>query len=334
MPVQQGGFMRRLAACLLALVITYGVYAQSTPPGVTMWLYRPAADNAGVPLTLFLDGRKLTNLGAGQFFGIQVPSGLHAFNWTAQAGARQVVIPIGADPQAYLEVNFRSGSPFLIINPLTADKAIIAMSGLRPVDENGVFDPGVIIPAQAIQGAAKTSAPAAAQESKPAGVPQQQKISAPPPAPVSPPPSQRIAQNDSQATKPEVSGFHFQTEQFVYIVCLDSIVGDRSLTKNNLEIEKNVKEQFWDRKKFRVSNTLNGADFVFFVMPDPNSQSANQIALALRPQDYLDYKSDLVELRNHAVYRGALGSGAVFARPTSVSKELVEQFHKDVLPKK
>jgi hypothetical protein len=110
------------------------------------------------------------NLAHGQFFGIHVSPGLHAFNWTNQAGARQVVVPVGEDPQAYLEVTFISSSPFLSINPLSADKAITAMSGVRPIDQNGVFDSSVIVPAHAIEAAVRAPSDESATNAKPAAV--------------------------------------------------------------------------------------------------------------------------------------------------------------------
>jgi hypothetical protein len=117
-----------------------------------------------------MDGHKLVNLAHGQFFGIHVSPGLHAFNWTNQAGARQVVVPVGDDPQAYLEVTFISSSPFLSINPLSAEKAITAMNGVRPIDQNGVFDSGVIVPVHAIQEAVQAPSADSATNAKPAAV--------------------------------------------------------------------------------------------------------------------------------------------------------------------
>src|SRR2546425_8789978 len=93
-------FVRALFVCILIFIMSYSAFAQSTLPRATVWLYRPDTDNSNLPLTLHMDGRKLTTLGMGQFFGIQVSSGLHAFSWTTAPGAQQVVIPIGPDPQA------------------------------------------------------------------------------------------------------------------------------------------------------------------------------------------------------------------------------------------
>ena len=172
--------VRALFACALVTVMSCGLPAQNTAPQVTVWLYRPIVDNLSSAGPLYMDGRKVLNLDHGRFFGIQVSPGLHAFNWTNQPGARHVVVPVGPDPQAYFEVTFISGSPFLSINPLSVDKAMQTMIGMRPVDPNGVFDSGVIVPAQALQAAVKAPGAHSANNAKPAtvSVPAQQNVAA------------------------------------------------------------------------------------------------------------------------------------------------------------
>lgn len=172
--------VRTLFACALVTVMSCGLPAQNTAPQVTVWLYRPDVDNLSSALPLYLDGRRLLNFDHGRFFGIQVSPGLHAFNWTNQPGARHVVVPVGTDPQAYFEVTFISGSPYLSINPLTVDKAMQAMIGMRPIDPNGVFDSAVIVPAQALQAAVKAAGPDSANNAKPApvSVPARQNVAA------------------------------------------------------------------------------------------------------------------------------------------------------------
>jgi hypothetical protein len=178
--------VRALFASVLVTVMSCSLLAQNTASQVTVWLYRPNVDNLSSAVPLYLDGRKLLNLDHGRFFGIQLSPGLHAFNWTNQPGARHVVVPVGSDPQAYFEVTFMSGAPFLSINPLSVDKAMQAMTGLRPVDPNGVFDSGVIVPAQALQAAVKAPSADPANDAKPApvSVPAQQNASATSPASV------------------------------------------------------------------------------------------------------------------------------------------------------
>lgn len=124
-------------------------FAQTTSSQMTAWLYRSDADTSGLPLTLYMDGHKLATVSKGQFFGVHVPVGSHAFNWTA-TGAGQVVVPISRDTEhAYLEVKFASTQPFLVITPVSVDKAMAVMGDLKPVEATMVFDQGVIVPAQA-----------------------------------------------------------------------------------------------------------------------------------------------------------------------------------------
>src|SRR5438876_7304530 len=172
-------------ACPLFFLLASSAVAQSTSPQVTLWLYRPAVDNFGSAMPLYIDGRKLVSLGPGQFFGIQVPPGLHAFSWTNAPGARQVVLPIAADPQSYLEVKYLSAAPFLAVNPLPADNAIAAMTGLRPIDSNAAFVDGVIIPAQRLQipGTAALNGSEIASSRAPTPTPKEAPAPAPAPAP-------------------------------------------------------------------------------------------------------------------------------------------------------
>lgn len=135
--------MRALTVCVFVIVIAYSAFAQSTP---TVWVYRPDTDNSGLPLTLYMDGHKLATMAKGQFFGVRVPVGSHAFSWTSSPSAAPVVVPVGA--QAYLEVRFGTALPFLAITQPELEKAIVVMNGLRPVDAATVFDAGVIVPTQ------------------------------------------------------------------------------------------------------------------------------------------------------------------------------------------
>src|SRR4051794_13517131 len=110
--------VRAFFASVLVTVISCSLLAQTTTPQVTVWLYRPNADNISSAVPLYLDGRKVLNLDHGRFFGIPLSPGLHAFNWTNLPGARHFVVPVGPDVPAYFEVRFNSGEPFLSINPL------------------------------------------------------------------------------------------------------------------------------------------------------------------------------------------------------------------------
>jgi hypothetical protein len=156
---------------------------------MTAWLYRSDADTSGLLLTLYMDGHKLATVSKGQFFGVHVPVGLHAFNWTAN-GAGQVVVPIGRDTeQAYLEVKFASTQPFPVITPVSVDKAMAVMSDLKPVETTMVFDQGVIVPAQAF-----------------AAQPKAEMVKAPPPPPENAPPQHELitpsAANSESAAAP------------------------------------------------------------------------------------------------------------------------------------
>ena len=162
--------VRAIFAFVLVMVMSCSLLAQTTAPQVTVWLYRPGVDNFSSSVTLYTDGRKLLNLDHGRFFGIRLSPGLHAFTWTNQPGARHVVIPVGPGLPEYFEVTFLSDSPFLSIKPLSVDTAMQAMSGLRPVDPNGVFDLGVMVPAQPLQTAVKTPDAAAPNIAKPVAV--------------------------------------------------------------------------------------------------------------------------------------------------------------------
>src|SRR4029077_19600163 len=85
--------VRAFSVCLLVLAMASGSWAQNTPSQVIVWIYRPNVDNLSSAPPLYLDGRKLVNLGHGKFFVIQAAPGLHAFNWTNQPGAMRVVVP-------------------------------------------------------------------------------------------------------------------------------------------------------------------------------------------------------------------------------------------------
>ena len=140
-----------LFACLLAFLLSASALGQSTAPRVTVWLDRPAVDNFGSAMPLYVDGKKMVSWGPSQYFGIQLSPGLHAFSWTNAPGARQVVLSIAADAQSYLEVKYLSVAPFLAVSPLPADNALAAMTGLRPIDSNAAFGDGIIIPAQRLE---------------------------------------------------------------------------------------------------------------------------------------------------------------------------------------
>lgn len=215
--------MKALSACIVSLMISSAALAQATQ--VTAWLYRPAAAS-GLPLTLYMDGRKLAVLGGGEFFGIPVTPGLHSFNWTATPGAQQVVLPISAD--SYLEVHFGNSEPFLSITPLAADKAMAAMAGLRPVDRTTVADPGVIVPAQTIAATVpKASAPV------------QQHLTPAPPAPAQQPTQTGIEYGNPQELK-SVTKIYVYTD--LQLSVRQDIIKDLSKRLPQLQIMDRVED--------------------------------------------------------------------------------------------
>jgi hypothetical protein len=143
------------------------------------------------------------------------------------------------------------------------------------------------------------------------------------------------------------SGFTFKREQKVYVVAVNFGSRDLSLTGGSLEIEGKAREQFRKEKKFVLSGSPKEADFVFLILIDQLSRRLDETALAILPDDYVKYGSNLDGLRTVALWQdashfkgsqeakgtalaaGTLGVGNLFYRP-SVAKSLVKQFHKDI----
>ena len=117
------------------------------PAKATVWLYRPNSDRSNVsPITYLQEGissRRLARLDKGQFFGIQLSAGEHAFSWTnTPARGEQLVITLEPGQEAYLEVEFHSIA--------RVDSVVVDSRRLKPVDSNNVFDLAVIAPAQGL----------------------------------------------------------------------------------------------------------------------------------------------------------------------------------------
>ncbi len=143
------------------------------------------------------------------------------------------------------------------------------------------------------------------------------------------------------------NAFRFQPEQAVYIVALDATRADLGQAKLNLEVERRAGDEFKSQKKFKIAKTINDADFVFFVLVDTESSRNDELALAITPKDYLEHRTDLLELKNHALWsdNGKVGAKNVLkgsapilaitlGRTNSVVRDIVKGFHSDVLPKK
>jgi hypothetical protein len=88
--------VRTLLASVLVSVMTCSLLAQNAQSQITLWMYRPNVDNLSAAVPVYLDGRKLANVGHGRFFAIQVSPGLHTFTWTNQPGAQRVAVPVGS----------------------------------------------------------------------------------------------------------------------------------------------------------------------------------------------------------------------------------------------
>jgi hypothetical protein len=146
------------------------------------------------------------------------------------------------------------------------------------------------------------------------------------------------------STKP---AFTFAEEQRVYIVAVDSSSRNASMTKADLELERYAKNAFKRHRVFKVANTLHDADFVFFVMLDPDSRKLDELALVVSPSDY-QANGNLDALRNVALWQsdnyfrnaGAEAALAGFTLGTSlifhhadVVAGLVKQFHRDTIGK-
>ena len=130
--------------------------------------------------------------------------------------------------------------------------------------------------------------------------------------------------------------------QRVYVVGAETTSRDLSLAKSNLEIERRAKEQFEKQRTFRLAGALKAADLVFLVIVDPSSENNEEIAIVVSPSDYLAHKSDIDALRDAAVWQSSASSRIKTAkqlaasynplRRPSIAKELVKQFHREVLP--
>ena len=143
------------------------------------------------------------------------------------------------------------------------------------------------------------------------------------------------------------TAFQFAKEQRVYVIAVDATSRDLSATRADLGLERAAKDYFKKANIFRVAKTLRDSDFVFFVMLDAASVNYDEVALAVLPADYERAGSNLDTLRNSALWQGdshfkpgrnaalvgaTMGVSAIFHRP-SVIKDLVKQFHEDVIGK-
>ena len=141
--------------------------------------------------------------------------------------------------------------------------------------------------------------------------------------------------------------FNFERGQRVYVVAVSTRSRDLDVTKSDLEVERDAREQFKKSKQFMVASTLRGADFVFFILFDSTSSESEEMALAVSPDDYQKYGSNLDALRNAALWQSSnhlnvgrhtalagatIGVSVLFDHP-SVAKGLVKRFQDETISK-
>ena len=133
----------------------------------------------------------------------------------------------------------------------------------------------------------------------------------------------------------------------MYVVAVGAGSRDLDLTKSELEVEREAKDQFKKSKGFTAVSTLRSADFVFFILFDSESSDAEELGLAALPDDYVKYGSNLDALRNvalwqsnkhynvgrHAALLGATMGVSVLFDHSTVASDLVKQFQKETISK-
>ena len=110
--------------------------------------------------------------------------------------------------------------------------------------------------------------------------------------------------------------FKFAPGQKVYVVT------------SPVSVERKANDQFMKDRQFKVNNGLRGADFVFMVLLDESVYPEEELALVVLPADFSQYRTDLIALQDHALWRG----GGPLHAFTSESKSLVRKFEQAVLP--
>jgi hypothetical protein len=99
--------------------------------------------------------------------------------------------------------------------------------------------------------------------------------------------------------------FTFRPQQSVYIVAVRGNVGDPSLSTLDLATEKEIRDGFTKRAIFNIAPSLSKADFVFLCITEYRNERVlqNVLAIALRPDDYQANRSDLIKLRDLALWQ-------------------------------
>jgi len=218
------------------LVVVFGCvgFAQSARSNGIVWLYRPNSDRSNLSPTIFeveiASSRKLARLERGQFFGIQLSPGEHAFSWTnAPARGERFIIELKPGQQAYLEVKFQSIT--------RVEGAVVDSRGFRPVDSVNVFDSEVIVPAQGVQ----ILGPVAVQPRSSTTVQEVKVAPSPPPAPV-----MKADPGPAIATLPSASASPSPTNPATF-TSDPKLPGQRSPSENDEEALNSPRrfETFW-----------------------------------------------------------------------------------------
>ena len=131
----------------------------------------------------------------------------------------------------------------------------------------------------------------------------------------------------------------FKAGQAVYVVVMTSS------GQPDLSTEHELKDEFAKQKAFKVAPSLQSADFVFLMLVeyDYNQVAVGAIAvgsgdiksvaaLVVPPDAYTQYKSDLDNLRDKALWQ--TGENYSFWRGGGLPKRIVKKFHANAAPKK
>jgi hypothetical protein len=131
----------------------------------------------------------------------------------------------------------------------------------------------------------------------------------------------------------------FKAGQAVYVVVMTSS------GQPDLSTEHELKDEFAKQKAFKVAPSLQSADFVFLMLVeyDYNQVAVGAIAvgsgdiksvaaLVVRPDAYTQYKSDLDDLRDKALWQTS--ENKRFLRANNLPKKIVKKFHADAAPMK
>jgi hypothetical protein len=148
-------------------------------------------------------------------------------------------------------------------------------------------------------------------------------------------------QAHDQAEKPAST---FRPGQSVYIVAF------RNDGKPDLTAEVEVKKAFEKQKAFKYADKLETADYVFVLYADythprdymdrygaAGEIMTGAVAMALSRESYSQRKGDLEALRAAALWKELFSQGRMVSLVngrSTLPKNIVNKFHKDVLGKK